>query len=93
MQRIFQIGEFKTRLEVASGKRLTVEDLSRLWNSRVKVSSGEAITPNFLQAAVLAWDWLLKKDSTRSLIVQAGRTLLFVWYPTLFAFCSAVGCG
>lgn len=70
MQRVFQIGEFKARSEATTGKRMTLEDLSRLWNSRVKVSSGEAITTTFLQAAMITWDWLLKKDSTRALIVQ-----------------------
>jgi len=73
---VFQIGEFKARQEAATGKRMTVDDVFRQWNTRVKVSSGEAITANFLQGAVLVWDWLLKKDSTRSLIVQAAaRTL------------------
>lgn len=51
-----------------------MEEVAKQWNSRVKISSGEAITPFFLQAAVLAWDFLLKKESTRSLIVQAEET-------------------
>lgn len=50
-----------------------MEDVARLWKSHMQVSSGEAITPAFMQAAVLIWDWLLKKESTRLLIVEAAK--------------------
>lgn len=62
-----------------------MEDVFRQWNARVKVSSGEAITVTFLQGAVIVWDWLLKKESTRSLIVQVSAQALLA-----FAFASRV---
>ena len=71
VQRIFQIGDFKTRQEALAKRRLSIDELFNMWNSRVKVSSGEAITSGFLNAAVLAFEWLLQRDSTRSYIMQA----------------------
>lgn len=71
VQRVFQVGAFKARQEAVTGMRQSVEEVSRQWNLRVTVSSGEKITPALMQASVLAWDWLLKRDSTRSLIVEA----------------------
>lgn len=71
VQRVFQVGAFKARQEAVTGKRQSVEDVAKQWNSHVRVSSGEAITAAFMQAAVLTWDLLLKRDSSRSLIVEA----------------------
>jgi len=75
VQRVFQVGAFKARQEAVTGKRQSVEEIAKQWNSHVTVSSGETITAAFMQAAVLIWDFLLKRDSSRSLIVEAPKTI------------------
>ena len=54
MQRIYQIAQFKLRLE--AGKQfkgaITNQDVSKAWNEKVKVSSGEAVSGCFVEAAL-----------------------------------------
>ena len=57
MQRIYQIAQFKQRLELevpqaAKQASLRSEDIVKAWNERVKVSSGEAVSLGFVESAL-----------------------------------------
>ena len=56
VQRIYQIAQFKHRLDLdvphAAKQALRPEDIVKAWNERVKVSSGEAVSATFVEAAL-----------------------------------------
>ena len=57
VQRIYQIAQFKSRLDLAvpqAAKQASLrpEDIVKAWNERVKVSSGEAVSLSFVDAAL-----------------------------------------
>lgn len=63
VQRVFQIVALKTKQDAASGVATSHGDVMRLWNSKVKVSTGEAVTEAFVDAAMIAFARVLKHDS------------------------------
>ena len=67
MQRIYQIAQFKQRLE--AGKQfkggIRTDDISKAWNEKVKVSSGEAVSGNFVEAALFLHKNVLSDPTLR----------------------------
>ena len=56
VQRIYHIAQFKHRLDSevpqAAKQASRPEDICKAWNQRVKVSSGEAVSSTFVEAAL-----------------------------------------
>ncbi len=46
----------KSRQESLSGKKLLNAEVVNLYNSRVKVSSGEAVNLSYIQSATNVWE-------------------------------------
>lgn len=72
VQRVFQIMALKSRQEKLTGKRVTVAEVVSLYNSKVSVSSGEAVTSGFIDSATCIWENVLKHQPLRKLIVAAA---------------------
>lgn len=71
---------------------MPTEELVALWNLKVKVSSGEAVTASFVEIANSINESLMKRDDLRAAIVAVsnpvlhGAFLLFL-LPRLFRRC------
>lgn len=72
VQRIYQVMALKSRHEKLTGKRATVLEVVNLYNSKVTVSSGEAVTLSFIDSSTCAWDHILKPLQLRKIIGAAA---------------------
>lgn len=66
VQRIFQIASFKARQEQLTGEKVNSQRIMQLWNSKVKTSSGEAVTEGFVDAGMAVFKAILCQDGVRS---------------------------
>ena len=71
MQRIYQIAQFKQRLEAAKqfNGGIRNDDISKAWNEKVKVSSGEAVSSTFVEAAMFLHKNVLSDPTLREHIL------------------------
>jgi len=72
VQRIFQVMALKTIQEKLTGKRATLAEVVRLYNSKVVVSSGEAVTLSFIDSSTCAWEYILKPVQMRKIVVAVA---------------------
>ena len=72
VQRVFQIMALRQRQEKLTGKRITVSEVVTLYNSKVSVSSGEAVNTGFVDSAMYVWESLLKNPLLRNLVVAVA---------------------
>ena len=71
VQRIFQIMALKSRQEMSTGKRVTAAEVVNLYNAKVLVSSGEAVTLSFIDSSTCVWEYFLKPPLVMKLIIAA----------------------
>lgn len=76
VQRIFQIFALKSRQEKLTGKRFTVVEVVTLYNSKVSVSSGEAVNQSFMNSATNVWEGLLKHPLLRKMVIAAALQIV-----------------
>jgi hypothetical protein len=69
VQRIFQVMALKSIQEKLNGKRATLAEVAKLYNSKVVVSSGEAVSLSFIDSSTCAWEYILKPLPMRKIIV------------------------
>ena len=72
MQRIFQLAAYKTKREFTSGNPLSAPDLAIEYNSKVRVSSGEAVTKDYTYSALRVYDRIFKDDMCRTLVLSVA---------------------
>lgn len=60
---------FKLKHEKSTGTRLSREDTVTLYNKKIKVSSGEAVSDAFMCAAVPVFDRILSVAALRSIVL------------------------
>ena len=72
VQRVFQIMALRQRQDKLTGKRTTVSEVVTLYNSKVSVSSGEAINTGFVDSSMYVWESVLKNPLLRNLVVAAA---------------------
>ena len=61
----------KQRLEKLTSKRASVSEVVSLYNAKVTVSTGEAVSTSFVDAATAVWESVLKHGQLRRIIVAA----------------------
>ena len=71
VQRIFQIMALKDMKEKESGRKLSVQDVVSLYNSKVSISSGETVNSGFVDSATVVWETVLKHGPLQKLVVAA----------------------
>ena len=71
VQRIFQLAAYKAKLE-ASGTNLTQAQLADLYSAKVMVSSGEAISRDYVGQALRVYLHILSDANCCQLILQAS---------------------
>ena len=71
VQRIFQLALFKQRRESAVERTVTNDEISREYNAKVQVSSGEAVSGAFVETAFTVYERLLLDDEARSDVLWA----------------------
>ena len=61
----------KQRQEKLTSKRASVAEVVSLYNAKVTVSSGEAVSTSFVDAATAVWESVLKHGQLRRIIVAS----------------------
>lgn len=71
MQRTYQLVGLKARMESQGGLAISVDCLTAQWNKKITVSSGEAVTHNFVDTALRVHTHVLSHDVVREQILLA----------------------
>ena len=72
VQRVFQLAAYKTKREFTTGQPMSAPDLSSEYNSKVVISSGEAVTKDWTYAALSVFDKIFKDDVCRTLVLSVS---------------------
>ena len=72
VRRIFQLAAYKAAQD-AAGNIMTYDKLADLYSLKVKISSGEAVSRDYVGQALRIYNVILSDPQCRALIMQAGH--------------------
>jgi hypothetical protein len=75
VQRIYQIVQFKMRLEAGTGRKLDGKAVCAAWNGQVRVSSGDAVSEAFVDNAVSLHAKVLSEPTLREHVLGVRQWL------------------
>ena len=70
MQRIFQLAAYKAKREFVIGSPFSAPALAAEYNTKVVISSGEAVTRDYAYSALAVYDKILKDDVCRTIVLS-----------------------